>query len=166
MRAPAARPVRPCLHRARARARQMQASASRIEIVNFDGIAPYTEDGLPLAHAQASTPQIEGTPLNAVHAAVLTLADFAARREKFDVRLATCAMVQDSDKLLAVIETCGGGGFEKFNEWMHTLLLECGRERATAASKGRKLRNHSVDTMPTSELPRGSFKSSARRREN
>jgi hypothetical protein len=45
--------------------------------------------------------------------------------------------VQDSDKLLSVIEMCGGGGFDKLNAWMHALLLECARERLDACRARR-----------------------------
>jgi hypothetical protein len=39
----------------------------------------------------------------------------------FDVRHASCVMVEDQHRLLAVIEMCGSG-FDSFNAWMQELL--------------------------------------------
>jgi hypothetical protein len=43
--------------------------------------------------------------------------------QRFDVQQARCAIAQDEERMLAVIECCGSG-FEFFNAWMHNLLHE------------------------------------------
>jgi hypothetical protein len=85
----------------------MKASSSRIEILEFGNVPPYTEEG----ERSSQAPHL---------------------LQRFDVRRAKCSAAMDEERMLAVIEGCGAG-FDSFNQWMHG-MLRATQQRQTAAS--------------------------------
>jgi hypothetical protein len=105
---------------------EMRNSASRIEILTFEGTTPYTNAGFPRMRAHSfefsHLPRVRTTPDAELAATGGARVDNGMQR--FAVQHATCATAEDADKLLSVIEMCGSG-FDSFNNWMHELLIEC-----------------------------------------
>lgn len=113
----------------------MKANASRIRIIDFEGVPSYTRDGL----LAASRRQSGASRVSDVSA--------ASCFERFDVRRARCAQRDDEDALRGAIESGCVAGVETFNSWMHELLTSSGSAPRTASPPptatptGAKLRN-------------------------
>jgi hypothetical protein len=112
--------------------------SARIEIIDLKDTPLYTSEGC-VASETAMPPPISAAP--GLIAASLTRPRVRSSRpvlQRFDVRKTTCEAECDKEKLLAVIEGIGAG-FERFNEWMHNLLVagraRTPREAAIAASR-------------------------------
>lgn len=94
-----------------------QRSRARIEVVDLPGTPAYTAEGCRLS--EPGPVDAPATPPSArPHARSRHL--FI---ERFDVRKAQCNFESDRERLLSVIEGVGAG-FERFNAWVHRLLLE------------------------------------------
>lgn len=107
----------------------MKADASRIEIVTFRSIEQTAARGATLRGRRVSNGLLffkQSLERRRSSTARPLGADDDAQH--FDVRNASCSKVEDADKLLSAIETCGGG-FEAFNNWLRA-LIELSRRRA------------------------------------
>jgi hypothetical protein len=123
---------------------EMQADASRIQIIDLKDAPTYTENGVLAAHG--STAAYSLLP-RALHRA-------APQHQCFDVRQATCSERADLDRLLTVIESVGNG-FGNFNAWMHDMLLtrtSRSAERHDRASASHLLQSAALHTRTSSGL--------------
>lgn len=123
--------------------REMNADAGRLQILDFDGTLPYTQEGValdssaePTEHSAWGPSARERNHHGNAHQQVRSPIRRNSRRsdasvgqapsvvmQRFDVRHATCVGKGDKDALLAAIESCGSDGFETFNDWMHDMLV-------------------------------------------
>jgi hypothetical protein len=123
---------------------EMQADASRIQIIDLKDAPTYTAEGVLAAHGDAAA--AHSLLLRALHRA-------APQHQCFDVRQATCSERADLDRLLTVIESVGNG-FGNFNAWMHDMLVT----RTSRSAEWRVAATHVLDAprSSTTSAPRAS----------
>jgi hypothetical protein len=118
--------------------REMNADATRFQILDFEGTLPYTPDGVTRVDVHGESAEASARPPSERRTSGAGLLDavrrnsrrsnttvppsMAVQKQRFDVRRATCVGKGDKDALLAAIESCGAG-FETFNDWMHSMLV-------------------------------------------
>jgi hypothetical protein len=103
------------------------SASSRIEIISFPSAPRYTSQGV---RAGAGAPADAGGGAEGFRSQLRPPPLY----QRFDVQQTRCAIAQDEERMLAVIESCGAG-FDAFNSWMHALLYE----RGAAARLGGQL---------------------------
>jgi hypothetical protein len=105
---------------------EMKAASSRtIEVLHFRTPPPATSDALVVpadGFAEQPAPTVVQILTPTLAARVDQIANARAGLANFNVRHATCTLESDRQRLIGVIEDCGGGGADSFNAWIQDLL--------------------------------------------
>jgi hypothetical protein len=126
---------------------------ARIEIIDLKDTPPYTSEGCIASETDAAH-LLPSAPGASVASLARPRAGRSSRptRQRFDVRATTCEVESDKERLLSVIEGIGAG-FERFNEWMHNLLVLASERSSMVEARGTSTTRSPSRIVPHFRLP-------------